>query len=151
MNEEVKPGVHYTGISTPFYCNDGNGLFVMHRRSINCRDEQGRWDFGSGSLDFGQEPDFSVLRELREEYGIEGTIQEQLPAHSLLRIVNQVQTHWLIIPYFVLGEVHAARIMEPHKADEIGIFTLNNLPSPLHTGVELTMKKFASYFDKYRK
>ena len=37
----MKPGVDYIGITTPFYCNDSNGLFLLHKRSKNCRDEHG--------------------------------------------------------------------------------------------------------------
>lgn len=27
----MEPGVDYIGISTPFYCNDGHGLFLLHK------------------------------------------------------------------------------------------------------------------------
>ena len=61
----MKPGVDYIGITTPFYCNDGNGLFLLHKRSKNCRDEHGRWDPGSGQLNFGCTPEKNVLREAK--------------------------------------------------------------------------------------
>ena len=49
----MKPGIDYIGVSTPFYCHDGQGNFLFHKRSQKCRDEQGRWDTGSGKLEFG--------------------------------------------------------------------------------------------------
>lgn len=145
------PGLDYIAIATPFYCNDGKGKFVMHKRSKNCRDEHGRWDFGSGKLEFGEEIEESVLREVFEEYGCSGKIQEQLPAHSIIRKQNNATTHWIVIPFFV--KVNLAEVVnnEPHKMDEIGFFSLSSLPSPIHTGVAKTMKTFGVYFDKYRK
>lgn len=151
MNQNIKPGVDYIGITTPFYCNDGKGTFVIHKRSDNCRDEKGKWDFGGGQLDFGQELEESVLREIREEYGSDGTIQEQLPPHSVLREQNGIQTHWLAIPFFVQVNLKDVQNNEPEKISEIGFFTLDNLPTPLHSGVIKTMARYKEYFSKYKK
>lgn len=145
----MKPGLDYVGISTPFYCNDGQGKFVLHKRSQNCRDEQGHWDTGSGQLGFGETVEKSVLREVAEEYGCQGEIQEQLPPHSIIREHNGQRTHWLIIPHFVKVDPKEVKINEPEKADEFGWFTLDNLPKPLHTGFQYTLKKYKQYFEKY--
>ncbi len=67
MAERQRPGIDYIGITTPFYCNDGNGNFLMHKRSEQARDEKGKWDFGSGQLDLGEEVETGALREVREE------------------------------------------------------------------------------------
>lgn len=88
MEKQLRPGIDYIAISTPFYCNDGKGNFVFHKRSKSCRDEQGAWDPGSGKLEFGLTPEQNVLQEILEEYGCKGTIQEQLPAHSIFRELN---------------------------------------------------------------
>jgi 8-oxo-dGTP pyrophosphatase MutT (NUDIX family) len=143
------PGIDYIGISTPFYCNDGKGIFVMHKRGKNCRDEVGKWDFGGGQLEFGQSVEESVLREVMEEYGCKGVIQEMLPPHSILRIQNGIKTHWLAIPFFIKINVRDAKINEPDKMSELGLFTLDSLPRPLHTAVRKTMKMYSSYFDRY--
>jgi len=145
----MKPGIDYVGISTPFYCNDGRGSFVLHKRSKQCRDEQGRWDTGSGELRFGQTLQESVLREVREEYGCLGVIQEQLPVHSILRVCGGKKTHWLAIPFFILVDPKKVKINEPEKAAEIGWFNLDNLPKPLHSGFQFTMRKYEKYFKKY--
>ncbi len=151
MPENLRPGVDYIGVSTAFYCNDGNGRFVLHKRGDNARDEKGRWDFGSGQLDFGEEAEVGVLREVEEEWGVTGEIQEQLPAHSILREHDGNNTHWLVIPFFVKVDVNKARIMEPGKFTEMGLFILDDLPEPLHTGVQYTMSRYPDYFNKYRK
>jgi 8-oxo-dGTP diphosphatase len=143
-------GIDYIGITTPFYCNDGKGNFLLHRRSVNTRDEHGRWDTGSGKLDFGVDLQENVLREVMEEYGCRGEIQEQLPVHSVFRQLNGKTTHWIAIPFFVKVNPDEVKNNEPHKIDEIGWFRLDSLPSPLHTGLEFAMKKFPEFFNKYR-
>ena len=146
----MKISVDYIGITTPFHCNDGKGNFVMHKRSNMCRDEKGRWDFGSGQLEFGEQPEKSVLREVEEEYGVKGKIQEQLPTYSILREQNSIKTHWLVVPFFVKIDIRKARIMEPDKATEIGIFTLDKLPKPLHSGIQIAMLRCEEQFKKYK-
>ena len=100
-SNQLKSGIDYIGITTPFYCNDGKGTFVFNKRSHNARDEHGKWDLGGGQLHFGENLQEAVLREVKEEYGCEGDIQEQLPAHSIFRNLNGHDTHWLAIPFFV--------------------------------------------------
>jgi ADP-ribose pyrophosphatase YjhB (NUDIX family) len=126
-------GFEYTGISTVFYCVDGKGHLLMHKRSKNCRDEQGRWDTGSGQLQFGEDPAIGVLREVREEYGCEGKILEQLLPISVVREHKGMKTHWLAVPFIVKVNPKEVINNEPEKLDEIGWFTLENLPKPLHS------------------
>ena len=152
MAETLRPGIDYVGVTTPFYCNDGNGNFLFHRRSDDARDEKGKWDFGSGQLDLWEEVGAGVLREVKEEWGVDREIQEQLPAHSLLRQNDEgVETHWVAVPFFVRVKVEDAKVMEPHKFTEMGVFDLDHIPTPLHSGVQITMAKYPEYFDKYRK
>jgi len=143
------PGIDFIGISTPFYCNDGKGNFLLHKRSKNARDEHGRWDFGAGQLGFGEDVEKGVLRELFEEYGVRGEIQEQVPAHSIIRTFNGAKTHWLAIPFFILVDTSKVKIMEPHKFSEIGIFPFSKFPEPFHSGASISMKKYAHLFKKY--
>ena len=150
MSSKLKPGIDYIAITTPFYCNDGNGTFVFHKRSKFCRDEQGRWDFGSGQLEFGEDPREGVLREVLEEYGCEGEIQEQLPAHSILREHNGIKTHWLAVPFFIKVDLNKIKKNDSEKIEAVDFFTLDDLPTPLHTGAAFTMEHFGKHFAKYR-
>jgi len=145
----LTPGIDYIGISTPFYCNDGKGNFVLHKRTQNARDEKGMWDFGAGQLDFGEDIEKGVLRELYEEYGVKGKIQEQVPAHSIIRTFDDITTHWVAIPFFILVDTSKVKIMEPHKFSELGVFPLGKFPKPFHTGASISMKKYKSLFKKY--
>lgn len=142
----VKAGEDYIAISTPFYCNDGNGNFLLHKRSKNCRDEQGKWDPGGGRLEFGLTPEENVLKEVGEEYGCKGVIQKSIPSHTILRINNGKKTHWIVFPFFIKVKKSEVKINEPDKIDELGWFRLTNLPKPLHSGFSWTLKHYKKYF-----
>ncbi|NTU74041.1 NUDIX domain-containing protein [Candidatus Roizmanbacteria bacterium] len=145
----MKPGIDYIGTTTPFYCIDGKGNLLLHKRSPACRDEHGRWDPGGGQVEFGEALEQSALREVKEEYGCEGKIVGTLPAHSVLREHNGVKTHWVACPFFVLVDPQQVKVMEPEKVEDIGWFTLNSLPSPLHSGFEKTLLSYRKHFEKY--
>ncbi len=146
----MQTGVDYIGITTPFYCNDGQGNFLLHKRSVRTRDEHGCWDPGSGKLEFGLTPEENVLKEVFEEYGCRGEIQSALPVHSIFREWNGKKTHWLAIPFFVKINPEEVKNNEPEKIDEIGWFKLDNLPKPLHTGFKYSYTTYKEYFDKYK-
>lgn len=50
----MRQGFDYIGVTTVFYCHDGKGNLLLHKRSQTCRDEKGRWDCGGGALKFGE-------------------------------------------------------------------------------------------------
>lgn len=142
-------GFDYIGVTTPFFCTDGHGRFLLHKRSARCRDEQGTWDVGAGQLEFGQSFEESVLREVREEYGCDGTILEQLPVKNILRHHDGKQTHWVSIAFVIKVDPTTVRNNEPDKIDELGWFTLDNLPHPLHSGTGATLQWLADRFARY--
>jgi len=146
----MKAGIDFVGITTAFYCHDGKGNFVLHKRSNKCRDEQGSWDNGGGKLEYGLTLEDNVLKELKEELGCDGIIQEQLPSYTLLRKHNGNNTHWLATPFIILVNPNKVKNNDPEKIAEIGWFKLNHLPSPLHTGLQQAIKKYKTYFDKYK-
>ena len=146
----VEIGVDCIGITTPFYCNDGKGNFLLHKRSKNTRDEHGKWDFGGGKLEFGASPEENVLKEVLEEYGCKGRIQEALPPFSSVREWNGKTTHWLVMPFLVEVDPGEARNNEPHKMDEIGWFKLGAFPEPLHPGVRFALEHSRKQLEKYR-
>ena len=146
---DMKIGVDYVGINTPFYCHDGKGKLLMQKRSVQCRDEHGRWDPGSGRLEIELSLEENVLKEVLEEYGCKGEIVGSLPAHDIFRIQNGIKTHWIAVPFFVKVNPKEVKIGEPHKMEEIGWFTIDNLPEPLHSGFAQTLEKYESFFKSY--
>ncbi len=70
---DLKRGVDFIGVTVAFIIHDGNKNFLLQKRSKNCRDEQGTWDVGGGSMEFGEEWDEAVNREIQEELGVKPT------------------------------------------------------------------------------
>ena len=145
----MKPGIDYVGTGTPFYCHDGRGKILLHKRSTNCRDEHGIWDSGSGQLEFGEAVTESVLREVEEEYGCKGEIDVQLPSYSLLRKHEGKKTHWLQTPFIIRVDPKEVRNCEPHKIEELEWFSLDNLPEPLHPGLQYALSHYGEFFTKH--
>jgi len=145
----MKLGIDYIGISTTFICTDGNGRILMHKRSINCRDERGCWDAGGGKLEFGIDLEENVRREIAEEYGCECEILHQLPPVTILRQQDGQATHWLAICFITKINPSEAKNNEPQKLDELGWFTLDQLPQPLHSGMAMVLERHRKTITKY--
>ena len=128
-------GVSFTGISTPFICYDDSGKIFMSKRSNKARDEHGRWDCGAGGVKHGQSVEESMLRELREEYGVAEPIAvDYLGYFDVFRTLpDGTPTHWLAMPFAVYVTHADMRIMEPDMVDASGWFELDSLPQPLHS------------------
>lgn len=145
----MKIGHDFIGVTTPFYCTDGKGNILMHKRTEKCRDEHHRWDTGSGKLEFNLSLEQNVLQEVLEEYGCKGEIIGSLPAHDIFREQNGVMTHWIAVPFFVKVDPKQVKNGEPEKITDITWYPIKDLPTPLHSGFDFTYKKFKKEFEKF--
>jgi len=146
----MKPGTDYIGVTVSFFCHDGKGNLLLHKRSQNCRDERGTWDIGGGKLEFGETIEEGTRREIREEYGCDAEIQRQLPLMNVLRTNHDgKETHWIWIGHIVLVDPNQVVINEPESMDEIGWFRLHELPSPLHSNLEPEIQENYEHLRKY--
>jgi 8-oxo-dGTP diphosphatase len=142
-------GASFPGISTVFFCHDGAGRIFFTKRSQNARDEQGRWDVGAGGLKWGQTAEENVRRELKEEYGAAALKVEFLGYRDVFReLVDGTPTHWLGLDFLVLVDPAQVRVMEPDMIDDSGWFTLDELPTPLHSQVSVALEKFGGAFQE---
>ncbi|MDD5726793.1 MAG: NUDIX domain-containing protein [Patescibacteria group bacterium] len=131
--KDAKRGVDYIGVTCVFFCHDGKGNLLLHRRSANCRDEQGRWDCGGGAMEFGETFEEAAAREIREEYCVEPLDLVRASVANVIRDNQGVKTHWLAVVHVALVDPSGVRIGEPEKMDEIGWFKVDELPEPLHS------------------
>jgi 8-oxo-dGTP pyrophosphatase MutT (NUDIX family) len=148
-NQNAKRGIDYIGVNCVFWCHDGNGKVLFHKRSKNCRDEQGTWDAGGGAMEFGETFEDCVRREAKEEYGVEALKIEYVTTKNVLRENNGRQTHWIKNLHRVLIDPKQAKIGEPHKMDELGWFTMDNLPSPLHSQIPDEVEAIKKYLKNH--
>lgn len=127
-------GVSFTGVTTVFFCHDGNGKLFLTKRSKNTRDEHGKWDPGGGGLKHGQAVEESLRREIKEEYNAEPIEIEFIGYFDAFRNSKDGHpTHWLAMCFGAHVDPAKVKINEPNMVDGQGWFTLDNLPSPMHS------------------
>lgn len=138
----MQKGIDYIGVCICFYCHDGQGNYLFHKRSEHCRDEHGCWDCGGGGLKHGETILEGVHREVKEEYGVEPLKIEELGYGDVLREINSEQTHWIAFRFKVLIDREKVINNEPDKHSELGWFTIDNLPEPLHSQIPEELIRF---------
>ncbi len=137
---DLKRGVDFVGVTCSFVCHDGKGRVLMHKRSKNCRDEHGRWDNGGGAHEFGHSLEETVTREIKEEYGADAFNLQFIKVYDAHReLADGTPTHWVAVVFAAQVDPKQAKNNEPYKIDEIGWFTLKDLPSPLHSQAKHTL------------
>ena len=68
-------------------CVDADGRLLLCRLS-DITEAPGAWTLPGGGVDFGEHPEAAAIRELREETGLSGRIDELLAVDSMHRPVR---------------------------------------------------------------
>ena len=147
----MKKGIDYPGVTVVFMCHDGAGNFLLNKRSVNCRDEHGKWDAGGGGVDLGEGVIETLTKEITEEYGTGILDHEFLGYRDCHRVHNENKTHWIALDFLVHVDRSKVVNNEPHKFDEIGWFKWGEFPEPRHSLFPLffdTHKEQLSRFEK---
>jgi ADP-ribose pyrophosphatase YjhB (NUDIX family) len=135
-------GVSFVGVTTVALCHDGKGNFVMMKRGLGARDEHGRWDIIGGGLKVGQPIIENLKREIKEELCADATDIKYIGFRDVHReLEDGTKTHWVSLDHVALVDPKQVKIGEPEVFDELGWFTLDNLPSPLHSQLHLLIDK----------
>jgi 8-oxo-dGTP diphosphatase len=113
-DEAVPPG--RTRLGGYALVTDDEGRILMTRLSA-IEVDVGAWTLPGGGLDFGEHPDHAVLRELEEETGLVGEIEEVAGVFSHVyprsRAARGADLHFLGILYHV-------RIVGGRLREEVG-------------------------------
>ncbi len=142
----MKNGEDFIGVNCVFWCHDGAGRVLMHKRSQYCRDEQGTWDCGAGSMEFGETFEETIAREVMEEYGATPLSIQYITTRNVLRQHGGRKTHWIKNLHWVLVDPTEVKNGESEKIDEIGWFSLDQLPTPLHSQITLEVDILKKFF-----
>lgn len=138
----MKKGVDYTGVTVSFFCHDGQKNYVMHKRGDGCRDENGCWDFGGGSVKFNESLEEALRREVKEEYNADIKTFSFLGFDEKFRKHEGIPTHWIGFRYLV--EVKRSQVVnnEPHMHHEIEWVRIDSLPEPRHSLCDKDLEKY---------
>jgi 8-oxo-dGTP diphosphatase len=129
----MRKGIDYTGVAIVYFCHDGQGNYLMSKRSDDCRDEHGKWDPGGGGLEFGDNIEDTLIKEIKEEYCTIVLDYDFLGYRDVHRKINCEKTHWVALDFKVLVDRSKVQNGEPHKFDDLNWFTLDSLPEQLHS------------------
>ena len=82
------------GLAVRALITDGNGHFLILKRSDHEKTNKGRWEIPGGKMDTGESFDASLKREVLEETGLTieilhpaGTAEQVLPALNAVQLV----------------------------------------------------------------
>lgn len=142
--KQLRKGIDFIGVSVCCYCHDDNGRVLLTKRSLQARDEHGKWDLVGGGVEFGGTIDGTIPKEVKEEVCAEVLKREFLGYRDVHRHMNGQHTHWVALDFKVLIDPGQVKNGEPHKFDEVKWFKLNELPpeTELHSQLPLFIKKY---------
>lgn len=115
----------------------------MGKRNANTRDEHGRWDIGGGGVELGDTIDATIRNEIKQEYCADVLGYEFLGYRDVHRIHKGEKTHWIALDFKVRVDKDQVKNGEPQNFEEVKWFTLQTLPSPVHS-------QFPNFLEKYR-
>ncbi len=106
------------------------GELLMLKRGREAKNEQGRWEIPGGGVDFGETRAQAIVREIKEEVGVDIVVEHQLLAID--HLIPDEGQHWVATPFIArIKKGQTPKILEPHKHEAMGWFQLDKLPEPL--------------------
>ena len=140
----MKTGIDFIGVGCGAMVFD-NGLVFLAKRGPKARNEQGKWDFPGGSVEFGERCENAVKREIKEEYGMDIEVMELLDVVN--HIIPEEKQHW-VSPSFIAKRVSGKpEIKEPTKCTEIKWARLGEIdPSSLSSPSKLNFEKYVKKY-----
>jgi mutator protein MutT len=147
MKDKPIKGVDYIGVGIGAIIVNSEGKMLLAKRGRKAKNEKGKWEFPGGSVEFGDTMKETIIREMKEELGIEIEPLEHLPAID--HIIPSDGQHWVtsaFISRIVSGE---PTIMEPEKCDKIGWFALTEMKNMVDE-LSIASKQYLPYLHKHQ-
>src|SRR6266566_1501358 len=138
----MKKGIDYIGVGVGAAIFNKEGKLFITLRGKEAKNERGKWEIPGGSVEYGETFEQAIKREIKEELGIEIKIIELLGICD--HIIPQEHQHWVSPTYIckiVRGE---PKILEPHKCEQFGWFTIKEaekLPLSIVTEYDISLLK----------
>lgn len=142
----MKKGEDCVGVTVVFMCHDGQGNYLLAKRSENCRDEWHTWDPGGGGLELHDTVEDTLRKEIKEEYCTDVLDYEFLGYRDVHREHEGKKTHWIALDFKVLVDRGKVKNGEPHKLEEVAWFKLDDFPKEQHSQFPYFLKKYEGKF-----
>ena len=138
----MKKGVDYIGVGVgAAIINQDRKLFIA-LRGKEATNEVGKWEIPGGSLEYGEKLEEAVVRETKEEYGIDIQVIELLGICD--HIISEENQHWVAPTYICKLVAGTPQIKEPAKCAQIGWFNIeeaSRLPLSIVTQYDISLLK----------
>ncbi len=128
-------------INVVFLCHDGHSNFLMSLRSKQARDNQNLWDPGSGQVEFGENINSALKRELFEEYNATAIKKKFMGIRENI----DKNEHWITFDFLVEVDKKIIKNKEPNKFDKLAWFKYQDLP------IKKSHPLFADFLKKNKK
>jgi 8-oxo-dGTP diphosphatase len=95
---------------------------LLHRRSLESRGQPGKWENAGGQIDEGETPDIAIVREIKEELGVDFTIGKILYEDNF----DSGDDLWHVTIYAgtIIG---TPQVMIPAETSEVKWFKISEL------------------------
>ena len=118
----MKRGFDYIGVGIGAVVINYKGRLFLSQRGKKAQNERGKWEFPGGALEFGENFETTIIREIKEEFGFEiKTLYQLEPFNHYLPEEHQ---HWVALCFVCQVVSGGPKILEPEKCQNIGWFTI---------------------------
>ena len=129
------------------YVRDGEGRVLLGRRS-----DTGEWALIYGINEPGEQPADTVVREIKEETGVDAQVTDLVAVVSSDRVVTYANgDNTMYMDHSFLCELRDGGNAQPFVGDEeslsVGWFSPDELPSPLAASTVERMAIFRRYLE----
>jgi len=112
-----RPGIDFIGIGVGAVILDDSDRVFLARRGPHARNEQGKWEFPGGAVQFGETQTGALMREIFEEYGVEIEVLRLINVAD--HIIPAEGQHWISPGYLCRITEGVPEIREPEKCSAI--------------------------------
>lgn len=120
----MQKGVDYIGLGVGAVI-EKDGKYFLAKRGEEARNKVGKWEFPGGAVEMGDTVEETIVREMKEEHGIDVEVKELLDYQSYF--LSNDNQHWFAVTFLCSLVSGEPKILETEKCEEIGWFTLDEI------------------------
>lgn len=119
----------------------GNKILLL-KRSQRVSHGRGEWALPGGWLELGETFEEATIREVKEEAGLKIKNPRFVAVFNERGYLEKDKKHIACLVFVVNFGGGQPKNLEPEKCEEIGWFTLDNLPTPLFKETKKALRCF---------